>query len=127
MPPIRDTEPNPLPWALVAGATVDARTGPKFPEHLRKLDGKPVELFGYIQPVGDAAEFRGFMLIEYPVGCWFCETPDPTALIGVELAPGLKTTAKRTLVRITGTLALNRDDPEDFLFRVTSARIRDPE
>jgi hypothetical protein len=45
----------------------------------------------------------------------------------VELAAGLKATAKRTLVKITGTLALNRDNPEDFLFRISNAKLADPE
>lgn len=126
LPPVRADEPNPLPWGLVAGTTVEKGV-PAFPDHLRKLDGKPVVLYGFIQPVGDATEFAGFLLLEYPVGCWFCESPDPTAIVSVELAKGLKATAKRTLVKITGTLQLNRDNPEDYLFRITSAKLTDPE
>ena len=126
LPPIRDKEPNPLPWGLVAGTTVEKGV-PAFPAHLLKLDGKSVAIYGFIQPLGDAAEFAGFLLLEYPVGCWFCESPDPTAIIGVELAKGIKATAKRSLVKITGTLHLNRDNPEDYLFRITSAKLADPE
>jgi hypothetical protein len=45
----------------------------------------------------------------------------------VDLEPGKRVAAKKGLVRVTGTLALNRDDPEDFLFHVTDARVSDPE
>jgi len=127
LPPIRMNEPNPLPWGVIAGTTVDAKAPPAFPDHLLKLDGKPVVVYGFIQPLGDAKEFTGFLLLEYPVGCWFCETPDPTGLISVELAAGMKATAKRGLVKLTGTLTLNRDNPEDFLFRITSAKVAEPE
>lgn len=127
LPPIREKEPNPLPWGLIAGTAVESGSAPTFPEHLRKLDGKPVAIYGFIQPLGQAKEFSGFLLLEYPVGCWFCETPDPTGLVSVELAAGMKAAAKRGLVKITGTLALNRDNPEDFLFRISNARLSDPE
>jgi tetratricopeptide (TPR) repeat protein len=126
LPPIRDDSPNPLPWALVAGTTVEKGV-PSFPEHLRKLDGKPVVLFGFVQPVGDATEFRGFLFLEYPVGCWFCENPDPTAIVNVELAAGLKATPRRALAKLTGTLRLNRDNPEDYLLRIENAKLADPE
>jgi hypothetical protein len=126
LPPIREKEPNPLPWDLVAGTTVEKGV-PVFPERLRKLDGKPVAIYGSIQPLGDVTEFAGFMLLEYPVGCWFCESPDPTAIVSVELAAGTKATATRRLMKITGTLRLNRDNPEDYLFRITDAKLSDPE
>lgn len=127
LPAIRANEPNPLPWGVIAGTTVESSSAPTFPEHLRKLDGKPVEIYGFIQPIGQAKEFSGFLLLEYPVGCWFCENPDPTGLVSVELAAGTKAALKRGLVKVTGTLRLNRDNPEDFLFRISNAKLADPE
>ena len=80
-----------------------------------------------MQPTGNGREFGGFLLLEYPVGCWFCEAPGPTALVSIDLGPGNTITLKRGLVRVTGTLALNRDNPEDFVFRVRDARVGEPE
>jgi hypothetical protein len=127
LPPVNSDRPNPLPWGLLADTTLDAKGTPTFPKHLDALDGKPVVLTGFMQPLGEAQEFGGFLLIEYPVGCWFCETPEPTGLVSVELAAGTRTAAKRGLVKVTGVLVLNRDNPEDFLFRVTDARLGEPE
>jgi hypothetical protein len=127
LPPIDATRANPLPWGVIGGTTVDAKAVPAFPEHLLKLDGKPVVLYGFIQPFGDAKEFAGFLLLEYPVGCWFCESPDPAGLVSVELIAGTRTTLRRSLVKVTGVLTLNRDNPEDFLFRLTDAKLADPE
>ena len=127
LPPIKADAANPLPWGLIAETTIDAKAKPTFPAHLNKLDGKSVVLYGFIQQLGDAKEFGGFLLLEYPVGCWFCETPEPTGLMSVELGKGLRTAAKRGLAKITGTLVLNRDNPEDFLFRIEDAKIGEPE
>lgn len=127
LPPVKADAPNPLPWGLLAETTIDAQAKPTFPEHLQQLDGKTVVLTGFIQPVGDAQEFNGFLLLEYPVGCWFCETPEPTGLVSVELEAGKRTAAKRGLVKVTGVLHLNRDNPEDFLFLVKDARLGEPE
>ncbi|MDB5313193.1 MAG: hypothetical protein JWO38_7395 [Gemmataceae bacterium] len=127
LPAIRAAGPNPLPWGVIAETTIDARARPTFPKHLDQLDGKTVVLTGFVQPVGDAKEFGGFLLLEYPVGCWFCETPEPTGLVSVELAAGKRTAARRELVKVTGVLVLNRDNPEDFLFRVKDAKLGEPE
>jgi tetratricopeptide (TPR) repeat protein len=127
LPPIKSDGSNPLPWGLIAGTTVDDQAKPSFPAHLEKLDGKTVVLNGFMQPLGDAKEFNGFLLLEYPVGCWFCETPEPTGLVSVELEAGKRISARRGLVKITGTLILNRDNPEDFLFRMKDAKVGEPE
>lgn len=127
LPAIRATGSNPLPWGLLATAAVDAKSSPVFPKRLEQLDGKTVVLTGFMQPVGDRQEFSGFLLLEYPVGCWFCETPEPTGLVSVELEPGRRTGLKRGHVKVTGVLVLNRDNPEDFLFRVKDARVGEPE
>ena len=36
---------------------------------------------GYMQPIGSDPEMNTFLLIEYPVGCWYCETPEITAMV----------------------------------------------
>lgn len=126
LPPIRADRPNPLPWGLLAETELGGKE-PAFPRHLLALDGKPVVLTGFVQPPGDAEQFGSFLLLEYPVGCWFCETPDPARVVAVELPPGVRVGRRAGLVKVTGTLALNRTDPEDYPVRVTLARVGEPE
>jgi tetratricopeptide (TPR) repeat protein len=127
LPPVSADRPNPAPWGLLAETALGGQDGPAFPARLAELDGKPVVLTGFVQPPGTEAEFAGFLLLEFPVGCWFCETPDPTGIARVELEPGTTTGPRRGLVKVTGTLRLNRDDPEDFPFRVVGGRVAEPE
>jgi tetratricopeptide (TPR) repeat protein len=127
LPPIRADRANPLPWGLLAETTIGPKVSRDFPKHLESLDGKTVTITGFIQPIGDGPELSRLLLLEFPVGCWFCETPEPTGLVSVELEPGKRIAAKKGLVRVTGTFALNRDDPEDFLFCIRDAKVSDPE
>jgi hypothetical protein len=65
------------------------------------------------------------MLLEYPVGCWFCEAPPPTAIMLIELPAGKSQMLRRGLVKVEGKLKLNSTDPEDFLYSLQEAAIGD--
>ena len=82
-----------------------------------------VELTGFMQPLGDDLECTSFLLIEYPVGCWYCETPEITGIVLIEMAPGQKASYTRNLIKITGKLTLNATDPESFLFSIGKAKV----
>ncbi|MCI0376673.1 MAG: hypothetical protein L0215_03625, partial [Gemmataceae bacterium] len=68
-------------------------------------------------------ELGSFLFLEYPVGCWYCEMPDTTQIVFVELPLGKTTAYQRSLVRIVGRLSLNDADPEDFFFALREARV----
>jgi len=123
LPPISATGVNELPWQLFAETTVDAKFRPTFPKYLQELVGKQVALNGFIQPLRDDLEMTGFMFIEYPVGCWYCEMPDTVSIVYVELPAGKTATYQRGLVRVVGRLTLNANDPEDFLYAIRDARV----
>ncbi len=114
---------NQLPWPLMAETTFEKPFRINFHEHLRKLDGKRVVLTGFMQPTGDGIEQSAVLLIEYPVGCWFCELPEPTGIIQVDAPENKLITMTRELVRVEGQLKLNSKDPESFLYVITNARV----
>jgi hypothetical protein len=124
LPPIRADRPNPLPWPALQEVTVAKGFKPTFHKHIDALDGKPITLSGYPAPSGDGADGISFLMSEYPVGCWFCESPDATSLVRVELAGGEDpATVPRGTIKITGTLKLNRTDPEKFLYSIEKAKL----
>jgi hypothetical protein len=125
LPAIKAEGVNQLPWAVLAATTIDAKGRPMFVEYLKQLDGKTVTLTGFMQPVRDELSLTGFLMLEYPVGCWFCETPEATGLISIELKEGKTSELRKGLVKVTGTLTLNRTDPETYWFNVKDARVGD--
>jgi len=122
LPPIDPKGVNVLPWTVVTETVVDRKFRPSFPKYLKELDGKQVQLTGFMQPLGEGQEGGAFLLIEYPVGCWYCEMPEATGIVLVELAEGKTREATRGKLRITGRLTLNSTDPENFLYTIKDAR-----
>jgi tetratricopeptide (TPR) repeat protein len=113
---------NYLPWTVLGDTVVDKDFHPNFPRYLLDLDGKTVSLTGFIQPLNEDIELGSFMLIEYPIGCWYCEMPELNSIVFVELPAGKTFTHTKTLVKVTGTLRLNKTDPENFLYTLEGAK-----
>ena len=113
---------NYLPWTVLADTQVERDFHPAFPRYLQDLDGKTVSLTGFIQPLNEDLELSSFMFIEYPIGCWYCEMPELNSIVFVELAAGKTFSNTKTLVKVTGTLTLNKTDPENFLYTLEGAK-----
>jgi hypothetical protein len=123
LPPIDPKGLNLLAWELIGETTVDRQRRPTFPRHLRALDGLRVEMRGTMQPLGEDADVVAFLLVEYPVGCWYCEMPDLIHIVLVELPDDETFRFRRERVRVRGKLTLNRRDPENFLYTIKDAKI----
>lgn len=123
LPMIKPDGVNPLPWAVLADTQLDRAFKPTFARYLHELDGKQVSLAGFMQPLGEDLEVGSFMLIEYPVGCWYCEVPPIQGILLVELPAGKATSVTRGLVKISGKLTLNATDPENFLYTISRATL----
>ncbi len=112
-----------LPWLALAETTVGKSFPPTHLKFVDQCDGKSVSIVGYVRPTSADTDLSTFLFTEFPIGCWFCELPDPNGLVLVELTPGKVTDAVKTPVKIIGTLKLNRDDPESYLFSIVDARV----
>lgn len=125
LPPVDPRGVNALPWSVITETSVDRQYRPTFAAYLKELDGKQVQLSGFMQPLGEDQEATSFLLIEYPVGCWYCEAPELTGIMLVELPAGKTRGLTRGQVRVTGRLTLNATDPENFLYVIRDAKAVD--
>jgi hypothetical protein len=114
---------NTLAWEVISETTVDRHARPTFARYLEDLEGKQVVLRGYMQPLGEDADLGAFLVVEHPVGCWYCEMPEVSQIVLVELPEGKSGTLTRERVRVRGKLTLNRTDPENFLYTVRDAKM----
>jgi hypothetical protein len=125
LPPIRDDADNVLPWPVVGETEIGPKGKATFLKYAEQLDGKRVTLLGYMAPTNKGDEtVASFLLTEYPIGCWFCESPGPTQIVLIGLAEGKAVEPTRNVVKIHGTLKLNRTDPERFPFAIVDATVR---
>jgi tetratricopeptide (TPR) repeat protein len=127
LPPIDKDGVNAIPWSVVAETTVDRRYHPTFAKYLRELNGRTIRLTGYMQPLGEDPDAGAFLFIENPIGCWFCEMPDITGIVLVELSAGKTKPYTRNAINVTGKLKLNENDPENFLYAISEATVVDAE
>jgi hypothetical protein len=127
LPTIRADVVNAVPWSVLAETALDNKFHPIFATYLRELEGKQVSLSGHIQPLGQELEMGAFLLIEYPVGCWYCEMPQITGIVLVELPAGKTATYTRGPVQVVGGLKLNSSDPENFLYSISKAQVKNLE
>jgi len=125
LPKIDPTGVNRLPWAALGDTTVGRKFRPTFLKHVADLDGKTVELIGFMRPfAGGAAD--EFVLTEFPVGCWYCDQPGPLQVAVIALGGDARTEYVPGAVVVIGTLELNHTDPERHLFAVRGARVARP-
>jgi hypothetical protein len=127
LPPIDKDGINAIPWSVIAETTLDRRYRPTFAKYLRELNGRAIRLTGYMQPLNEDPDSGAFLFIENPIGCWFCEMPDLTGIILIELPAGKSKAYTRTPIKIIGKLKLNETDPENFLYTISDATATDAE
>lgn len=112
---------NALPWFVLSQTQIGKKGVPAYPEYIRQLEGKKVTLEGFMQPVGEDSESNVFLLLENPVGCWYCEMPALNGMVYVEMANEKILRISREQIRIRGVLQLRGSDPEKFLFTIQAA------
>jgi hypothetical protein len=123
LPKVSKEKPNTLVWAALDDTTIGKKFSVTAIDFVKQLDGQQVSLSGFVQPIR-ADEFSEFVVTEYAVGCWFCDTPSLTQQVVVQLKDGTTTTNTRELVTIVGTWKLNTTDPEQPLFTILNAKVK---
>jgi hypothetical protein len=101
-------------WNTLANVTFEAKEGymyPKFGERVKALNGKTIEIQGYIFPLEDTRYSTYFMLSALPLSsCFFCGTGGAESIVEVEAKAPVK--YSESPIRMKGTLVLNDSDEE---------------
>ena len=128
LPAIQPNGVNSLSWLVLEETTVVRPFKPRFAKYLDDLEGKRIAMTGFMQPLGaDISDTSAFLLIEFPIGCWFCEAPETAGILFVTLPEGMSVSIKKGLVKVEGVLRLNRNDPEQYLYTIRNARVGEPD
>lgn len=121
---VKPGEPSLLAWPVLAETANNPQVfKPTFHPYLQKLEGQPVTLTGFLHPLTDDLDCTSFLLVENPIGCWYCTAPDITGLVFITMKPGTTARFTRDVLTITGTWKLNSTDPEEFLFSMVDAQV----
>jgi len=97
---------------------------PVFSDPIKKLDGKEVEVKGYIIPVEGYKSHKEFILSAFPYNmCFFCGGAGPETVMEVEAVEGIEYSAEQVIIR--GKLQLNDDDINRLMYLLTDAVLVD--
>jgi hypothetical protein len=95
---------------------------PKFTAPIQALDGKKIELAGYIIPVEGMFKPEQLIISSLPIAsCFFCGGAGPESVAEVYLDVAVQYTAKK--VKIKGVLSLNDSDAEQLMYIVKDATL----
>jgi|GEM_PF-2001579 len=97
------------------------------PPKLQALNGKVVNIAGYMIPLNDAKDISEFMLIQYPFfGCCYSIPPEPNETVLVALPKGKSVDYLEKPIRVTGRFMINDTKIDGYtvsLYRIESANI----
>lgn len=120
-----DENENLISWDVLTNVKMieqDSRYIPEFSQEVLDLDGKTIELKGFMMPLDNAETQKEFVLSANPVGsCFFCTPGGPEAMIEVHATSGVKFSYD-TIV-MSGTLELVNDDPMGMFYRLKDATL----
>jgi len=93
---------------------------PVFSDRVKALEGKVVEVKGYIIPVEGYKSHKEFIFSAFPYNmCFFCGGAGPETVMEVESRDPVEYTAEQVILK--GKLTLNDDDVNRLMYLITDA------
>lgn len=93
---------------------------PIFGDKVRALDGKKVEMQGYIIPLGGSA----YALSKNPyAACFFCGGAGPETVVGLNFSKTTKRLRVDDYLRVRGIFHLNDTNVEQFMYQINAFEI----
>jgi hypothetical protein len=93
------------------------------PPEVEALDGREVQLMGFMFPIEAETPMRRFLLVEYPADCPFClaGAVEPSRLVEVHTPGGAD--YREDQVIVSGRLEIVRGDEDGLVYRLEEARL----
>lgn len=95
------------------------RASNPIPEKLKALQGKEVNIAGYMIPMSEALDVTEFMLVQIPFfGCCYSVPPEPNETVMVKMQKGKSTPYVYAPIRVTGTFKIQETKIDGFVVSV---------
>jgi hypothetical protein len=97
---------------------------PKVSPVIEVLNGKEIEIEGYIIPLTGQTKQSHFMLSRYPQStCFFCGKAGPESAMQVFMKNNIKIQISERKVKVKGTLIVNPKDITSLLYTLENATL----
>lgn len=118
-------------WATLGMVSTATSFDPEFGMEIKKvkvspvaksLEGKEIEVDGYIIPLKGKLDQNHFMLSKFTNNmCFFCGKAGPETAMQVFLANGKKAAYSDDKIKVRGILRINENDPGGLLYTLENA------
>lgn len=98
-------------WKYVEGKT-------PIPENVQGLNGKTVELSGFMMPINETENITHFILVNSLWGCCFGQAPAVNHVIAVTMEPGKTVAFYPDPIKVTGRFFVGETREEGYLISV---------
>jgi hypothetical protein len=122
-------------WATLGMVTFTTQYDPAFGIEIKKptispivktLEGKEIEVNGYIIPLTGKSEQSHFMLSKFPQNmCFFCGKAGPETAMQVFMENGRKVAYTDEKVSVKGILRINDSNENNLMYTLENASIID--
>lgn len=94
---------------------------PVFPDDLKKLDGKLIEVEGFVIPFEETGQEIALSANPF-ASCFFCGKASPASVMSVKFAKKGEVYKMDEYLKFTGRLRLNYGDPKEFYYILEEAK-----
>lgn len=95
-------------WTYVEGKST-------FPGFITALDGKPVEMLGYMMPLTEIANIKEFLLVPSLWGCCYGQPPAVNHIVAVKMPAGQTTKFCSGPIRIDGQFHVGETKQDGYV------------
>ena len=95
-------------WTYVEGKS-------EFPKFIKALDGKPVEMLGYMMPLTEIDHIKEFLLVPSLWGCCYGQPPAVNHIIAVKMPAGQTAKFYSGPIRINGRFHVGETKQDGYV------------
>lgn len=95
-------------WTYIEGKT-------PIPDFIKKLDGKDVEMIGFMMPLSEVKNITQFLLVPSLWGCCYGQPPAVNHIVVVKMPPGQTTKFANDVIRIRGKFNVGETKQDGYL------------
>ena len=95
-------------WTYIEGKT-------PIPDFIKKLDGKNIEMIGFMMPLSEVKNITQFLLVPSLWGCCYGQPPAVNHIVVVKMPPGQTTKFFNDVIRIRGKFNVGETKQDGYL------------
>jgi len=95
-------------WTYIEGKT-------PIPDFIKKLDGKEIEMIGFMMPLSEVKNITEFILVPSLWGCCYGQPPAVNHIVVVKMPPGQTTKFANDVIRVRGHFNVGETKQDGYL------------